>query len=153
MEKLVSYPKFDPQIGKELFKSPNLNSRKVQLKSIIEIRRSLSMLIRAGHFLTKVKKSTGTIWISFINTPSSTKKKELGLYLISRPNRKNCPFLPQNTKEKRHFLFFWFSYSKIMSKIICDFTYTNVWSRRKIWYPYCHTFATFYDGHKCHIMT
>ena len=108
---------------------------------------------RAGHFLTKVKKSTGTVWISFTNTSSSTKKKELGLYLISKPNRKNCHILPQNTKEKWHFQFFWSSYIKIMSKIIFDFTYQNVWSRRLIWYPYCHTFVTFNDRHKCHNMT
>ena len=112
-----------------------------------------AMYIRAGHFLTKVKKSTGTVWISFTNTSSSTKKKELGLYLISKPNRKNCHILPQNTKEKWHFQFFWFSYIKIMSKIIFDFTYQIVWSRRLIWYPYCHTFLTFYDRYKCHIMT
>ena len=37
MAKLVSYPKFDPEIRKELFDSPNLSSRKVQLKSKIEI--------------------------------------------------------------------------------------------------------------------
>ena len=108
---------------------------------------------RARHFLTKVKKSTGTVWISFTNTSSSTKKKKLGLYLISKPNRKKYHILPQNTKEKWHFQFFWFSYIKIMSKIIFDFTYQNVWSRRLIWYPYCHTFVTFHDRHKCHNMT
>ena len=38
---------------------------------------SVGYYIRAGHFLTKFKKSTGTVWISFTNTSSSTKKKEL----------------------------------------------------------------------------
>ena len=58
------------------------------------------LIIRAGHFL-----------INFTNTSSSTEKKELGLYLISKPNRKKCHIMLQNTKEEMAFsVFLIFSY-------------------------------------------
>ena len=40
---------------------------------------------RVGHFLKKVGNSSGAVWISFTYVSSSTKKKELNLYLIFRP--------------------------------------------------------------------
>ena len=43
------------------------------------------LLTRAGHFSKKVGNSIGAVWISFTYASSSTKKKELNLYLIFRP--------------------------------------------------------------------
>ena len=46
---------------------------------------------RVRHFYAKVRISIGAVWISFTNVSSRSEKKDLGLYLVSRP-----PLEPQH---------------------------------------------------------
>ena len=77
-------------------------------------------ITRAGHFLTKVRNSSGAVWISFTFASSSTKKKELGLYLHSRPRGQTSEIYKGNVKKYKgqnvNFSFFAFLLIKLDQK-------------------------------------
>ena len=60
-------------------------------------------IVEPDAFQLKSKNQMGRYELVLQIHPVAQRKKKLGLFIISKPNRKNCHILPQNTKEKWHF--------------------------------------------------
>ena len=68
----------------------NREKRKVS-REWLAVSKFMPLYSRARHFYAKVRISIGAVWISFTNVSSRSEKKDLGLYLVSRP-----PLEPQH---------------------------------------------------------